>query len=84
MACGVPVISTRARGIPDYITDYKIGILVEPSNSEQLANKIIELLNNPDLRVKLGRNASFEVKKEYSWEKISEKIISVYKKILIY
>jgi glycosyltransferase involved in cell wall biosynthesis len=48
LACGLPVISTKVGGIPDYITDGINGFLIEPNNKEQLISKIIYILNNQD------------------------------------
>ena len=53
MACGVPVIGVRARALPEYIND-KNGFLIEPGDSQALADRIIELFKNDPLRKKLG------------------------------
>lgn len=49
-----PVISTNSHGIPYTVQNNKNGVLVEPENPQQLANAITELLNNSELREKLG------------------------------
>ncbi len=56
MACGKPVIGTAVGGIPDLIKDGKNGFLVQPNNSEAIANRIIYLIQNPDVAVKMGIN----------------------------
>jgi len=49
-----PVISTKSHGIPFTVQDNKNGILVEPDNPKQLADAIIKLLLDDQLRVRLG------------------------------
>ena len=56
MASGLVVISTDCTAIPEYIEDKKTGLLVSPESSQQLANALINLYNNPELFQKLSRN----------------------------
>lgn len=58
MALGIPPISTRIYAIPEAVHHRETGILIEPGDSRALADAIIELKNSPELRQKLGRNAS--------------------------
>ncbi len=53
-ACGKPVISTKAHGIPHTLTDKKNSILVEPNNPVQLAESMIMLLKDDNMRYKLA------------------------------
>lgn len=55
MASGKPVVGTNAGGTIDLVADSERGYLFEPNNSEQLAEKLLKLLNNPDLIQKMGR-----------------------------
>ena len=61
------VIATKVGGIPDLIKDGDTGFLVEPHNSEALALKIKELLNNKELREKLGKAGREWVSKNFEW-----------------
>jgi len=61
-AMGLPVIATKAGGIPEIINDGIDGILVEPQNSESLAQAIIRLIENKNERLTLGKNAMESVK----------------------
>ena len=49
-----PVISTNSHGIPYTVQNNKNGVLVEPNNPKELATAITELLNNSELRERLG------------------------------
>jgi glycosyltransferase involved in cell wall biosynthesis len=80
MAAGVPVVASRIGGIPDIIRDHENGLLVPPQNQKKLAEAIIYLLRNDNLRKKLGSN-SLKLAKNYNWSEIAEKTISLYKEI---
>jgi glycosyltransferase involved in cell wall biosynthesis len=54
LAAGLPVISTRAGGIPEVIQDGVHGFLVEPRAPAQLVDKILILLQNDTLRRQIG------------------------------
>lgn len=51
-----PFIGGNTGGIAEFIEDGKNGLLVDPENPEQVAEKIIYLLNNPDMGKMLGEN----------------------------
>jgi glycosyltransferase involved in cell wall biosynthesis len=54
LACGTPVIATAIGGIPEQIVDGKTGFLTQPGNAADMAEKIIQLLENDDLLYKMG------------------------------
>lgn len=57
MACGVPVVSTRSGAIPEYVPDGVAGLLVPERDSGALAEAVIRILSDQDLRLRLGRAA---------------------------
>ncbi|MEM2261510.1 MAG: glycosyltransferase family 4 protein [Ignisphaera sp.] len=78
MACGRAVIGSDIAGINDVISHRVNGILVPPKNTKALVEAIIQLLEDRDLRRKLGENARKLIVEKYSWQKISEKVERVY------
>lgn len=66
MASGVPVVSTRAGGVPDIISECETGLLVEPQNSGDLAQAIERLLLDPQLRKHLQEQALLQAQKKYA------------------
>jgi colanic acid/amylovoran biosynthesis glycosyltransferase len=64
-ASGIPVISTIHNGIPDGILKDTSGFLIPEKDSEQLAQKILVLLNNDKLRSTMGKAGIEFVKKKY-------------------
>lgn len=65
MACGLPVVSTRWRGIPSIVDDGESGFLVEPRDADALANRIELLAANPDLRHRMGCAGRAKFEREY-------------------
>lgn len=66
MAAGKAVVATRAGGIPEIIGGPEYGMLVEPGNSNELADAIYELTKNGDVREKLGQKARIRVRKYFN------------------
>ncbi|MEO7540219.1 MAG: glycosyltransferase family 4 protein, partial [Pyrinomonadaceae bacterium] len=58
MVLGKPCIATRINAVPEAIEDGVNGLLVEPGNALQLADAIQTLVDQPELRGRLGSNAS--------------------------
>ncbi len=58
MAFGKAVVATNVGCLPEYVQDGITGILVPPQDEEKLAQAIIRLLENDELRTRLGRNAT--------------------------
>jgi glycosyltransferase involved in cell wall biosynthesis len=81
MACGKPVVASNVGGIPYVVEDGKTGLLFECGNANDLAEKVIILLKNKEMREKMGKEGR-EKAKEFSWDKIAEKTVKVYKEML--
>ena len=77
MAAGLPIVATRVGGVSEMIKDEQNGLLIEPKNSQVLAEKITRLLKNPEVSQKLGL-ATKEKIKEFSLEKMLAKTESLY------
>ena len=77
MASGIPIVATKVGGVPEIIKDGENGFLVEPMNSEEIAEKVLLLLNNDELRKRISEKNKEEVKK-YNWESIAEKLEEIY------
>jgi len=82
MACRLPVIATKVGGIPEVVVDGETGLLIEPSNPQGLARAIECLLDNSDLRMRMGRAARERVEQLFTWEKHMSQLIQIYMKIL--
>ncbi len=78
MALGKPVIGTDVDGIPEIIADGLNGFLVEPRNSQQLANRILRLLHDETLRNRMGQNGMQKVRLRFSIERTVKEMEKVY------
>jgi glycosyltransferase involved in cell wall biosynthesis len=66
MACARPIVASRAGGIPDLLRDGREGRLVAPSDAPALAGAILELLDDPPARERLGAAARERALSEFS------------------
>jgi glycosyltransferase involved in cell wall biosynthesis len=57
MAAGLPVVATRVGGIPEVVEPGLTGLLVPPAQVDALAEAMLQLVANSDLRVRLGQHA---------------------------
>ncbi len=82
MAIGRPVIATRVGGIYQVVRDNQTGLLVPPSNSEALADRILELLDNPAQARAIGRAARSDVISEFGVAQMVSKTVDLYRELL--
>ena len=76
MACGKPVVATKS---PDFniLCENFAGILVDPENSIELSNAIMDLLRNKDLCESMGKNGRNCVIECFSWSKVASRVANV-------
>jgi len=79
---GKPVICSRIGGLPEIVDDGVTGLLFEPGNTADLAEKIRYLWDRPDLCRKMGQAGRQKALREYSPEKYYERLMAVYEKAL--
>jgi glycosyltransferase involved in cell wall biosynthesis len=65
MAAGRPIIASNVGGVPHYITDNENGLLFSPGNVKELAEQMIRLLNDKELRARLGERGRNRVLSEF-------------------
>jgi len=80
-ASGIPVVASDLDGVRTVVNDRRTGLLVEPNNSTDLAEKIKLMLKNSDVRDQFAKNARRHVEEKYSWEVILPKLINVYNEV---
>ena len=77
-----PVISTKSHGIPYTVQDKVNGLLVEPDNPNDLSKAMIELLENKDMREKLGLAGYEFVHKECNCVSMAQNSLTIYQEII--
>lgn len=80
-AAGVPVLATKAGGIPELVEDEKTGLLCEIEDASAFAERVIRLKSDPELRQKLKRGAAEKVK-DFCKSKTADDTFAVYSDLL--
>ena len=81
MACKVPVITTNVGGNKELIKHNQTGILIEPNNSKQLLNEILNLFANYTIKNKLTNSAYADVQ-NYDWKYVGRLYLDLYAELL--
>jgi phosphatidylinositol alpha-1,6-mannosyltransferase len=66
-ACGKPVVAGRSGGVPDAVQEGVSGLLVNPSDSDEIAVAVVRLLSKPGLASSFSRNGRKWVETEMNW-----------------
>lgn len=81
MAAGVPVVATRVGGVSEAVEDGVTGRLVEAGDVESLAEAILGLLFDDDVRKSMGTSARARAVELFSWEKIARNLLDLYSRM---
>ena len=81
-ACKVPVIATKAGGIPEVVLNRKTGFLTELKDSETLSECVLEILTNADLKEKIKTNAFNLVKKNHDLSVMEKNYYHLYQSLI--
>jgi len=79
MACGLPVIATRVGGVPDIVQDSETGFLLEPEDCDGLVAATAQLMNDPDLCLRMGHAARAFVEKNHSLARLPAYLSELYR-----
>ena len=83
LSSGLPVVTTNVGGIPEIIENGKNGYLVEPFNSQILADRLQHLLENPQCAAEFSFEARKIIEERFDWRIIVKKVLDVYQEALI-
>jgi glycosyltransferase involved in cell wall biosynthesis len=72
-----PVIATRVGGIPELMVNEKTGFLVKKGDHKELIEKLTVLINNRKKRIEMGAEGRSYVTKNFSWENIGKKFVTI-------
>jgi rhamnosyl/mannosyltransferase len=82
MARGKPVVATHVGGIPYVVRQGQSGILVPPFDPIPLAEAISQLLNDPELRQRMGQAGRKRVLANFTREPVTMQLLEIYRKLL--
>lgn len=82
MALGRPVIASQVGGVDSIVRDNETGLLVPPSDSEALAQRMLELLRDPFRARRLADAAQELVRRDFSTDRMAQQTATVYQQVL--
>lgn len=82
MATGLPIIATNSGGTPELINHDTTGYLTVPGNLEQLVHLLMKLIDDKELRLKIGSAAKAHLIEHFSMEKMIKSYVDLYTKII--
>lgn len=81
-ACGLPVVATDRGGIPEVVSDGETGVLVPAANPAALCDRIVALLDDEALRMRMGQAARERALRLFSLDKQVEQTVHLYQQDL--
>ena len=82
MAAARPIVANVEGDLKELVEEADCGIVVEPENPKQIADAIISLYEDEQLRTKFGRNGREYVVQHYTREKIMDKVIELFQEAI--
>jgi glycosyltransferase involved in cell wall biosynthesis len=82
MACGLPVVATTGGALPEVVEDGVTGILVPPGDAPALAKAMRTLMDDADLRRRMGQAGRERVLEMFNWRKAALATEAVYREVL--
>jgi phosphatidylinositol alpha-1,6-mannosyltransferase len=76
-ACGKPVVGGFSGGVPDAVVDGVTGMLVDPHDVQGVAGALEKLLNDEELRKRLGEQGRARVKSEFRWKQVGDRVLEI-------
>jgi glycosyltransferase involved in cell wall biosynthesis len=79
---GLPVVVTSVGGNPEVVIDGETGFLVPPAASEAFADRVVQLLRDPELRVRMGCAGRLRIQRQFRLRTVASRYLDVYKDLL--
>jgi glycosyltransferase involved in cell wall biosynthesis len=76
------VVASRVGGIPEIIIEGESGLLIDPQNASAIADKVIGLLQNPELRRAMGEQGRRRVETRYDNRQMVRRLEDLYREML--
>jgi len=80
MAAGRAVVASNIEGFDGVITHGVEGLLVRPKDSDALAEALLELVGDPDMRRDIGARAA-ERAQHFSWDRVAQRVLTYYERL---
>lgn len=77
----IPVVATWVGGIPEVVRDSVTGFLVPPGSPDALAEAILRLAEDENLRQRMGREGRRDMIERYEWRECVDRMVAVYRDV---
>jgi glycosyltransferase involved in cell wall biosynthesis len=81
-SCGRPIVTTDVPGCREIVNHEDTGFLVPPEDAEELARRIRQLLDDPDLRREMSQNGRSRVEENFTAQQVAGTIVECYDQLL--
>ena len=82
MAMGLPIVSTQHSGIPELVEDGVSGCLAPERDVDALTEKLIYLIENPEIWPAMGKAGRVQVEERYNIDKLNDQLVELYQKLV--
>ncbi len=82
MAAGKAIVASNIAGFPDVIEDGASGVLVPEKNAEALADAIVQLARDENLRASLGERARAKIRAQLNWDTVARRFVAGYARVI--
>jgi 1,2-diacylglycerol 3-alpha-glucosyltransferase len=77
-ACGLPIVARAKNGITKCVLDNQTGYLIDPEDPRVFADRVLEIIDKPELRQRLSETSSAWARREWGHLRMSQKVLAVY------
>lgn len=81
-AMGIPILASSCGGIPEVVSNEKQALLVPPGSPKMLAQALLRLAKDPELRIQLSQGARTHVRQRFSLESQAQATLEMYQKTM--
>jgi glycosyltransferase involved in cell wall biosynthesis len=81
MSSGKPVVSCAVGGVPEVVEDGGSGLLVPPRSAARLAEALVRLLRDPELRGEMGNRGRRLCEEKFDWEIVLDRVEQIYRDV---
>ena len=81
-ASGLPVVAARSRGAAEAVLENETGLLVPPDDPPALAEALLRLLDDPEMRQRMGRAGRRWIEREMNWDRVGRQFLSIIERAL--
>ena len=78
MAAGIPVVASKFPNITEIVEESNCGILVDPTDPQEVTDAIIYLMEHPKEAEEMGSNGRRAVEEKYNWENMERELLQIY------